>query len=86
MGCNDTLSLNRVRVRILPMEIRLIQTGMYVNTLSLTSLETFYIDRQCETALKLFGNYLVRTCFGVSNKGLPGPLLLITGQVIFMFT
>ena len=80
------MNIGFIGSRILPMEIRLIQTGIYVNTLSLMTLETFYIDRRCETALKLLGNYLVRTCFGVSNKGLPGPLLLITGQVIFMFT
>ena len=66
--------------RILPLEVRLLQTGMFVNTSCLTTLETFYIDTRCENAVKIFGNDVVRTTFGLSKNAPPGPLLMLTGQ------
>jgi len=44
--------------------------------------ETFYIDKKCESALKLFGNDCIRTVFGLSKSGPPLPLMLLTGILL----
>ena len=67
--------------RILPLEVRMMLIGMYVNTSCLTTLETFYIDKKRESALRLFGNDCIRTVIGLSKSGPPLPLMLLTGTV-----